>query len=89
MSRATTPIMMTAASSMRDMTKPRASDSLTRLTTGKTATALPMQASALTKSRKQAHSTWVSWPGADDVPGVVQDRCRAGRGGMDAAKVSR
>ena len=61
-SRATTPIMMTAASTMRDMTNPRARDSLTRLTTGKTATALPMPARALTKSRKHAHTTWVSWP---------------------------
>ena len=62
MSRPTTPIMMTAASIIRDITKPSARDSLTRLTTGKTATALPTQARALMKSRKQAHRTWVSWP---------------------------
>ena len=62
-SRATTPIMMIAASIMRVITKPRARASLTFLATGKTATAEPMPARALTKSSRQAVMTWLSWPG--------------------------
>ena len=74
---------------MRDMTNPRAIDSLTRLTTGKTATAVPTQASALTKSRKHAHSTWVSWPAPTMYPGSVTIGSSRKKAGRDAAKVSR
>ncbi len=62
MSRATTPIAITAASTMRDRTNPSARVSLTRLTIGNTATAVPMHAKALVKSSRQASSTCGSRP---------------------------
>ena len=60
--RLTTPMRMMAASSIREVTKPRAAASFCRLTTGNSATAVPMQAIALTRSRKQPQSTRVSAP---------------------------
>jgi hypothetical protein len=51
-----------AASSIRVVTKPRAAASFCRLTTGNSATAVPMQAIALTRSRNQPQSTRVSAP---------------------------
>ena len=61
-SRLTTPIMITAASISRDVTKPRAIDPFCRFTTGYSATALPTAVSAFTASRRQPHSTRVSEP---------------------------
>ena len=61
-SRLMMPMTITAASNIRLVTKPSASVSFCRLTTGNSATALPMQASALTRSRTLPHTTWVSAP---------------------------
>jgi hypothetical protein len=60
--RLTTPMTMTAASNIQAVTKPSATASFCRLTTGNSATAVPMQARALTRSRKQPQSTRVSAP---------------------------
>ena len=53
---------MTAASKSRVVTKPSASASLCRLTTGNSATADAMAASALTRSSIVPKVTWVSAP---------------------------
>ena len=54
--------MITAASVMREVTKPSAIDPFCRFTTGYSATADPTAVSAFTPSRKHPHSTRVSWP---------------------------
>src|SRR3954452_23955183 len=58
----TTPSRMPAASRTREVTKPRAADSLCRLATGKSTTAVPTPAMATTTSDSAAHSTPVSLP---------------------------
>jgi len=57
-----TPMTMMVASSIREVTKPSATASFCRRTTGNNATAVPMQARALTRSKKQPQSTRVSAP---------------------------
>ena len=62
-SRLTTPLTMMAASRTREPTKPNATPSFCRLTTGYRATAVPKQARANITSRKPAKSTCASAPG--------------------------
>ncbi len=89
-SRLTTPIMMTAASNTREVTKPSARASCCRLTTGNSATAVPMQARALTTSSRQPEEHAGVGAGADDVVGVVQHgREEEKAAGIEATKVIR
>ena len=60
--RLTTPVMMIAASSIRDMTRPSAIAWFCLLTTGYRATAEPTPATALTKSRKPDARSPLSCP---------------------------
>ena len=56
------PVTMTAASMRREATKPSASDSFCRRTTGNTATAVATHAMALMVSSRQAMPIRVSSP---------------------------
>ena len=53
---------MTAPSKIRVVTKPIEAASLCRLITGYSATAVPMQARAVMRSKRVPRSTWVSAP---------------------------
>ena len=80
---------MTAASNIRELTKPSASASFCRLTTGNSATAVPMQARAITRSRKPAKSHLGVRARAEDVVRIVQHRADRKPAGIEVAKVIR
>ena len=61
--RLTTPMTMTAPSKPRVARKPIEAASLCRLITGYSATAVPMQARAVMRSKRVPSSTWLSAPG--------------------------
>ena len=88
-SRLTTPVMMIAASSIRDMTRPSAMAWFCRLTIGYRATAVPMPAMALTKSRKPAHEQLGVVPGDDGEVGVHRrsDQDEGGQRGGEGDQV--
>ena len=65
---------MAAASRVREPTKPSATPSFCRLTTGYSATAVPTPARATITSRMPPMMTAVSGPGAGDVVRIVQHR---------------
>ena len=71
-----------AASTTRVVTKPSAKPSFCRLTTGNSATAVPMPASATMISRKAPRTRWVPAAGAQDPGRIFRTGCR-GQLGME------
>ena len=87
--RLTTPIITTAPSMRREVTKPRAIDLLRRRSTGKRATADPTAVRALTTSSTHPQITRVSCPPPVMYAASCSTGARSSRAGIEEAKVSR